>query len=88
MRVPNYINDRIVTPEGKLVEEWQVVISQLLEELQINFSNEGLVPPSQSVGNIAIIADGAKSGTLIFDEANNQLLVRLNDGTFHPIMTS
>lgn len=87
MNVPNYIHDRLVNKEGLLTEEWQVLIGQLLEELQTNFSNEGLVAPSQTTANINIIQPKALAGTLIYDTDTNQLMVNI-DGTFKAIQVA
>jgi hypothetical protein len=92
MLVPNYIFSKLVYTEGEdkgqITEEWEVAFSQLFTELQTNFSNEGLVAPSQpstAPNNFAIIQPAALPGTLLFDSTNDVLNVRLQDGLFHPI---
>jgi hypothetical protein len=92
MLVPNFIFSKLVYTEGEqkghITEEWEVYFSQLQTQLQTNFSNEGLVAPSQSSfepDNFAIIQPVAQPGTLLFDETNDALNLRLQDGEFHPL---
>ncbi len=72
MKVPNYLHSNIVDSSGNITEEWEVLIGQILSELQINFSDEGLVSPSQSTTNIGIISPKAKNGTFLFDSLLKQ----------------
>ena len=92
MLVPNYIFNKLVYTDGEqkgeITEEWEVAFSQLFSELQTNFSNEGLVAPSQpssGPNNFAIIQPVAVPGTFLFDQTNDAINVRLQDGLFHPL---
>lgn len=87
MKIPNYVHDRLVDENGEITEQWDVLISQLLTELQIATSEEGFVIPTQPTTNITIIETDAQNGTLLYDKDTNQLKVRLNDGLFHVIQT-
>jgi len=88
MNVPSWVHNRLVNPDGTITEEWEIMINQLLSQLNINFSDEGLVAPSQTTANINTIETNAQNGTLLYDSITNTLKVRLSDGSFHTIMTS
>lgn len=87
MKVPDYVNAKLVDQNGMMSDVWRNTINELLTELQSNFSNEGLVPPTQNTANINVINPEATNGTLIYDEDTNELKVRLSDGNFHVIQT-
>lgn len=86
MNVPNFVQDKLVDSNGNLSDSWQLVITQLLTELQKNFSNEGLVSPSQSATNIANLSNST-NGTLVYDETNHAMKVNIN-GVFKTITVS
>lgn len=75
MIVPTMIKSQFVDKDGFLTDEAKNLMEQLLQNMQQNLSNEGVVVPSQSAANIAIIQNGtdalgnqiALKGTLIFD---------------------
>jgi len=87
MKVPDYVNAKVIDENGMMSDIWRNIQNQLLTELQKNFSDEGLVPPMQSTANISVINPSATNGTLIYDEDTNELKVRLSDGNFHVIQT-
>lgn len=66
-------------------EEWQNIWDQLFQTLQLNASEEGLVPPSQSTANIAIIEPTSKEGTIIYDSTTKQF--KGNEGGVFKIFT-
>ncbi len=87
MNTPNYTHTALVDKNGNITPEWRVLITQLLQELQINFGDNGLVVPQQTTTNITTLEPDSKNGTLLYDSDTDELKVRLNDGTFHTIQT-
>jgi hypothetical protein len=90
MIVPNFVNQQVVDKNGNWTDAWASIISQLLLLLQQSLSDEGFVIPSQSNSNLSNISQNLQPGTILFNtEAQNglgQLFIRLNDGSFHPIL--
>lgn len=91
MIIPNFVHDKVVDGEGNLTPQWIMFFTQLLDQMQLNLSEEGIVAPSQTTSNITIIESDPNNvplnGTLLYDSTTNQLKVRLSDGTFHVIQT-
>jgi hypothetical protein len=98
MNVPNYTHSQVVDKQGFFTQPWELIMTQLLNQLQQNFSPEGLVPanlssanssvtPPAAGGQLAQIQVEALDGTIVYDSNTDQLKVKLHDGTFHVIMT-
>lgn len=88
MIVPNYLNTAFTDSNGNLTPQWSLLLDQLLRQMQINLSNEGFVIPSQNATNMNTIEPQAQNGTLLYDSTTGKLRIKLNDGTFHDILTS
>jgi hypothetical protein len=68
MNIPNFMNYQLVDKEGNLTADGLSFFSQLVSELDTNFSNEGLVPPNQPPDNVAIIANAVPlPGTILIE---------------------
>lgn len=89
MFVPTMPQEKVVNEKGGLTKPWKNFFEQMIQNMQQALSNEGLLAPSQTTANIAVIEPNALPGTLIFNTSaaspNGQLYIRLQDGTFHPI---
>ena len=76
MIVPTMIKEVFVDKDGLLTDAAKNLFEQLLQNMQQNFSNEGVVVPGQKDSDITIIQNGttengsqiALPGTLIFDK--------------------
>lgn len=94
MKIPNFVHDRIVKPDGKLTEQWQQYISQLEDELQSNLSDDGYVLPQQTEAFIDTYlattpqTEGVSVGTVIWDSTLNEARIKKADGDFHTLLTS
>jgi hypothetical protein len=88
MNIQEFVSSKIVDENGYLTQEAQIIFNQLFTQLQINFSDEGLVVPPQSAENIAQLelAD-AENGTLLYDETNDLMKVNIA-GVFKTVLTS
>ena len=74
MKIPSFENIKFVDENGMLTPEWRTILWQLFEGLQNNFSNEGLVPPSQTAANIALLNPTVSlPGTIVYDTTDNVL---------------
>jgi hypothetical protein len=80
MNIPLFTETPLITKGGILTDTWRNIFIQLLAELNANASDEGLIPPSQSTANIALL-DTSKVGALVYDSDTNELKVNIN-GTF------
>lgn len=79
MNIPNFDNIQFVDKNGFLTDQWKQILTQLFTSLQQNAGNEGLVMPSQTASNIALIQNNlvnglptCQFGTMIYDTTNNQ----------------
>lgn len=85
MKVPNFVHDKAVYTEGpregQFTEQWMLFVSQLIDQMQANVSNEGIVIPSQTTDDIAIIAASsqAQNGVrFLTDSTTNELKAIVN----------
>jgi hypothetical protein len=85
MNVPNFIYERVVDDKGFLTAAWQKFFNQLINEMNQNLGEEGLVMPSQPTTNIALLTN-ALNGAMVYDATINQPKINVN-GTFKTIVT-
>lgn len=95
--IPSFINATVISKDGKWSDTWSLIMQQLLSQLINAIGSNGFQvsvlssePTAQfPLGQIAAIEDSALPGTIVFDTyaqaQNGQLLLRMNDGTFHGI---
>jgi len=83
MKVPTFEYNKVIKDNGEFSDGYRQMFTQLLNQLTINFSDYGLVPPSQPTATITDLTSAA-NGTLIYDSTTNQLKVNIN-GTFHVV---
>ena len=82
MVFPSYVNGVAVSPDGKFSPDWNLYFSGLTQQLQANFSKEGITVPSQSTENInALVNFNLTSGTL-----NNKVFVNEDTGDVQIIL--
>lgn len=72
MNVPNFGLGPPVDKNGNWTPEWQGIIGQLLQQLQENFSQEGLKPPSQPTATINQLNTVKSTSAIIYDSTTNQ----------------
>jgi hypothetical protein len=79
MKIPNFVDEKIVGEGGKLTDSWKQLLTVLFSQLQQNLSNEGHVVPSQNTTDMTtILSDAAKeNGTLLYDETTHELKVKI-----------
>lgn len=98
MNIPNFTASALTNRDGTPTDIAYYFFQQLVSQLQQNVGPEGFVVPTLSSqntsvtppaagGQIAAIQAKAANGTLIYDSFTDQLKVRLNDGTFHVVVT-
>lgn len=75
--LPTFDNIKIIDDEGYWSDSWRSIMQQLFETLQSKMNAEGLVVPSQSAANIALLTN-SPNGTLVYDYDNNLLKIRIN----------
>lgn len=76
MNVPTFSYDKVVDKDGNWSFIWLQIVTQLLQQLQLNFSNEGCVVPEVSAADIVIIAANLPAnGTMLYDSTNDLLKV-------------
>ncbi|MGL6123752.1 MAG: hypothetical protein ACRC1W_12210 [Shewanella sp.] len=85
IRVPNLPTGFMTEADGSPTDDEMVFRQNLISSLQQNFGNEGLVAPSQSAANIAIIAANqnensqytTQAGTMIYNTDTDALMVAI-----------
>jgi len=87
MNVPAYSASQVVDKNGNWTFAWLQVITQLLQQLQTNFSNEGLVLPQQTSSNISTIAPNYPNGIMFYNSSTNTMQVKIN-GTVKTVTVS
>ncbi len=75
MIVPTFSYDKVVDKEGNWSLIWLQIITQLLQQLQVSFSEEGLVLPQQSSANITVIAASYPNGTMFYNSDTDEFQV-------------
>lgn len=91
MKVPTMIQGPLVKDDNKLSSDWQNLFDQLLQELQQNFGDLGLVTPTLSSdpdsvsppitgGQFAAIEDRPFKPCLAYDSFTDQLKFRKKSG--------
>jgi hypothetical protein len=75
---------QLVNKDGTINEYWLLFFQDLLRSLQNNFSPEGLLVPSQTAANIALLIDGTapnppvgndirlSNANILYDSTNNE----------------
>jgi len=86
MKIPVFDNIKFVDKEGYLTPGWSNILQELFQSLQADFSDEGLVIPSQTAADIAKLTD-APNWTVIGDTTNNLLKIKIN-GVWKSINTT
>lgn len=86
MKIPPFNNTKVVDENGYLTQEWRSILQALFEGLQYQVSDEGLIVPSQSAANIALLTS-SPVGALVYDSDND--LAKINiAGSWKTITTS
>lgn len=91
MNIPTFVQDKAVITEGEdaghFTSQWNLFMTQLIDQMQFNLSNEGFVPPNQSTTNIDTIAasdlenftnEGLQKIRLLMDSTTNELKAIVN----------
>lgn len=86
MAIPVLENIKMVDEKGYLTPEWRNIMQALFDVLQVNFSEEGLIMPSQTSDSITTIAPST-NGTMIYD-TTNKLAKIVIEGALKTITTS
>jgi hypothetical protein len=86
MQVPIFDIDKLVDQDGKILPQPRETLANLFNELMKSFSQEGLVMPSQTADNIAMLSNSS-SGTFVYDKTNKQVKVNI-DGVWKTVNVS
>lgn len=87
MKIPVFFDaDFVDIKTGKLSVFGRNLINQLLDQLQKNYSEEGIVVPSLNTDDINGLTKSV-DGTLVYDSTLNVLKIKKN-GSFKTIMTT
>lgn len=82
MQIPtfDFAGTKLVDKEGNATPEFNQFMSQLVQVLLAGAGPEGLVSPSQTAGNIALLTHSS-NGTIVYDSTNNAFKGNVS-GTF------
>lgn len=78
MKVPTISNQPIVDKNGNLTDQWRTIFNQLLDQMQANVSDQGLIAAKQSTDNINKIASTNMNGAIWYDTTTNTFKVCIN----------
>ena len=79
MNIPNYASDQFTDTNGMITAIWSNVITQIIQELQINLSNEGFNMPKLPTTAINKLTSATKStGAIVYDSTTNQFKGNVN----------
>lgn len=73
MNIPHFVNSPVVDRNGNFTDTWRTIINQLLQELQKNASNAGIVVPNQTTANIAQFT--TNNGAIFYDYQTHKVQV-------------
>lgn len=84
MNIPNFVDMQVIDKDGFFTPEWKIIMQNLIQTLQQNASDEGLVAPTQNAANIGIIEANqipsptgnlytCQFGTLLYDSTANSI---------------
>lgn len=73
MNIPSMPIDKFLDDKGEMSEIWYAFFQQLLQLMQQNLSNEGIIIPQQPTTNIVLLTDPSKTpnGTVIYDSTTD-----------------
>jgi hypothetical protein len=63
---------QVIDENGKMTEIWKWYFQSLTLALQTNFNPEGILVPSQSAANIALLTGIQSSANILYDSTNNE----------------
>lgn len=86
MKIPNFIESKLVDETGKLSPVWRNIFMSLFDEMNKNLSDEGIKAPHQSTANIAVLNTPESTGKFLYDTDKKKAFVNI-DGTFKEITT-
>lgn len=86
MNIPNFIDAQVINKNGYLTDVWRQIFIQLFTELQINFSEEGIIIPKQTNSNIISLSGTDGTGKLLYNKDLDKLMVNIA-GIFKEVQT-
>ena len=78
MIIPNFANDKLTDKEGTMTAVWANIISQIIQQLQINLSNEGYVLPQLTTTQINGLTGVQSIGAMVYDSTLDEFKVNIN----------
>jgi hypothetical protein len=88
MNIPNLIKTPFVDKDGHLTPTAWGILTQIINQMQKNLSNEGYITPQQDTTTITSRLNNSRStGALLYNSDTNKLMVCEN-GTFKTVTTS
>lgn len=76
----DFSGTKLIDEKGYATAEFSQYMDNLIQTLIMGAGQEGLVSPSQAVGNIALLTNSL-NGTMVYDSTNNLFKGNVN-GTF------
>lgn len=86
INIPSFVGTQVVTKDGYFTPVWANIMSQLIEQLQLNYSAEGLTVPDQTASNITLLNTTESANKFLVDSDNDLLKINLG-GVFKTIPT-
>lgn len=80
MKIPNFIDNKVVDEEGYLTDTWKNIFVQLLDNLQNTVSDEGITIPKQTTTDITTLSTEKSVGRIIYDSTTNEFKACVPNG--------
>lgn len=86
MKLPNLTFGPICDNNFNVSTEWAQYFSQTTQQIQENFSDNGVVLPKQTSANISLLSGSSNIGLMVYDSDTNEFKININ-GTWKVVQT-
>jgi len=78
--------EKVVDENGHFTPVWKETLSSLFQQLQKNYSEEGLFVPQQNSANVTRLETSKSKSSFLYNHETDKMLVNIN-GTYKEIQT-
>lgn len=83
MSWPKIPTAKIVTPQGQIHPQWNMYLTQLMQQLENNFSQNGTAVPQRETADITQIASVGKTAFVLDSQTGDLKFIK--DGTIKTV---
>lgn len=85
MNITSLTNEKFVDKNGHLTPVARALLEQLINQLQINLSDEGYILPQQDNANVTLLNTNQSKGALLYNNETNEAMVNI-ENTFKDLV--